>query len=97
MSKLAIIGTLEVEPGRRGEVLTAMLAHKTRCLRDEPGTLQFEVLTPLEDETRVLLYEIYRDEAAFEEHWNNPSLARFRDETAGIAVKLEVTKCAPVL
>ena len=49
MPKLAIIGTLEVAPGRKVEVLPLLMAHRARCLKDEPGTLQFEVLVPRED------------------------------------------------
>jgi quinol monooxygenase YgiN len=47
-----------------------LAAHKTRCLNDEPGTLQFEILLPKDDDTKVLSYEVYRDDAAFEVHRN---------------------------
>jgi|SRR5208337_1446145 len=40
------------------------MTHKARCLKDEPGTLQFEILLPRDDNTKVLLYEVYRDDAA---------------------------------
>ena len=54
MPKLAIIGTLEVAPGRKDEVLPLLMAHRARCLKDEPGTLQFEVLVPREDDRKKL-------------------------------------------
>ncbi len=94
MSKLAIIGTIEVVPGKRDQVLTALMAHKARCLRDEPDTLQFEILKSRETVTQILLYEVYQDDAAFEAHRNGPSMARFREETAGIVAGLHATKCA---
>jgi (4S)-4-hydroxy-5-phosphonooxypentane-2,3-dione isomerase len=93
MSKLAIIATVEVTPGKRGQLLNALTSHKARCLRDESGTLQFEILQPHEDETHVLLYEVYEDDAAFEMHRNGTSIARFREETVGIVAALRVTKC----
>jgi len=92
--KLAIIGTLEVAPGRKDEVLPLLMAHRARCLKDEPGTLQFEVLVPREDDTKVLLYEVYRDDAAFDVHWNGTSVARLREEAAGMIVKVYGTRCA---
>ena len=94
MPKLAIIGTLEVAPGRKVEVLPLLMAHRARCLKDEPGTLQFEVLVPREDDTKVLLYEVYRDDAAFNVHWNGTSVARLREEAAGMIVKVYGTRCA---
>ena len=94
MPKLAIIGTLEVAPGRKDEVLPLLMAHRARCLKDEPGTLQFDVLVPREDDTKVLLYEVYRDDAAFNVHWNGTSVARLREEAAGMIVKVYGTRCA---
>jgi quinol monooxygenase YgiN len=49
---------------------------------------------PHEDDTKVLLYEVYRDDAAFDVHWNGTSVARLRDEAAGMIVKVYGTKCA---
>ena len=94
MSKLAIIGTIEVASGRREQVLPLLMAHRARCLKDELGTLQFEVLLPNDDNTKVLLYEVYQDAAAFEPHWNGPSVARLREEAAGMIVKISGTKCS---
>jgi autoinducer 2-degrading protein len=95
-SKLAIIGTIEIASGRRNQLLPLLMAHRARCLKDEPGTLQFEVLAPLEDETKVLLYEVYHDAVAFDVHRNGQSIAQWREETAGMVVKIYFTKCALV-
>jgi len=93
MAKLAIVATIEVAPGRRDQFLPLLQAHKARCLKDEPGTLQFDILQP-SDEARVLSYEVYRDDAAFEVHRNGASYARWREETAGMVAKVSVTRCA---
>jgi (4S)-4-hydroxy-5-phosphonooxypentane-2,3-dione isomerase len=95
MSKFANVVTIEVAPGRRDQVVTLLLAHKAR-LKDEPGTLQFEVLLPKDDDTKVLVYEMYRDAAAFEVHLNGPSLAQWKEETAGMVVKLHGVRSAVV-
>jgi quinol monooxygenase YgiN len=96
MPKLAIIATIEVVPGRRDQLLPLLMAHRARCLKDEPGTLQFDVLAPHEDDTKVLLYELYRDGAAFDVHRNAPSIAQWQEETAGMTVKIYGTRCALV-
>jgi quinol monooxygenase YgiN len=95
MSKFANVVTIEVAPGRRDQVVTLLLAHKAR-LKDEPGTLQFEVLLPKEDDTKILSYEVYRDAAAFEVHLNGPSLAQLKEEIAATVVKLHGVRCAVV-
>jgi autoinducer 2-degrading protein len=96
MSKLVIMGTIEVAPGKRDRFLPLLMAHRARSLKDEPGTLQFEVVLPREDDSRVLLYEVYQDDAAFELHRNSPSIAQWRQESAGLGVKVIATRCTPV-
>jgi quinol monooxygenase YgiN len=96
MPKFANIVTIEVAAGRRDQILSLLAAHKARCLKNEPGTLQFEILLPRDDETKVLSYEVYQDDAAFEVHRNGPSLAQLRDEIAGIVVTLHGVRCAVV-
>jgi hypothetical protein len=43
MPKFANVVTIEVALGRRDQVVTLLAAHKARCLKDEPGTLQFDL------------------------------------------------------
>ena len=76
MPKFALIASIEVAPGRRDEFLPLLRAHAARCLKDEPGTLQFDVLLPHDGGDKVMLYELYQDQAAFDAHSNGPSLAR---------------------
>ena len=93
MPKLAIVATIDVSPGRREEFLPLLMAHRARCLKDEPGTLHFEVLVPREENSKLLLYEVYQDDAAFEKHFNGPSITRMREESAGMIVNLKGTRC----
>lgn len=71
-------------------------AHGTRCLKDEPGTLEFKVVIPRGDDSKILIYEVHQDDAAFEVHRNGPSIARWREETTGMVVKVIATRCTPV-
>jgi quinol monooxygenase YgiN len=95
MPKFANVVTIEVAPGRRDQVVTLLAAHKAR-VKNEPGSLQFEVLLPKDDNTKVLSFEMYRDDAAFEVHLNGPSLAQLREETAGMVMKLHGVRCEVV-
>ncbi|MFQ3458525.1 antibiotic biosynthesis monooxygenase [Bradyrhizobium sp. UFLA01-814] len=86
MPKLALIATVEVAPEKRD---------RARSLRDEPGTLNFEILVPREDAAKLLIYEVYQDDAAFEAHRNARSIAQFREESAGLGIKISATRCTP--
>ncbi len=91
MPKRAIVATIEATPGRMDELMPLLMAHRARCLKDEPGTLQFDFLIPRDDKTKVLLIEIYKDEEAFQAHWNGKSMATFREQSAGMVAKMSGT------
>ena len=56
-----------------------------KAARSEPGCRQFEVLVDPEDKTRIMLYEVYDDQKAFEAH------------QAGAAFKKYLAEAVPLL
>ena len=95
MAKLAVIGTIEVRDGSREEVVRAVLAHRGRSLKDEPGTLQFEVLVPSAEPCKIMLYELYVDATAFAAHMNGASMAKVTQEIGSKVIGLTGVQCTP--
>ena len=54
-----------------------MLADNASAARKEPGCKQFEVLVDPNDRTKIMLYEVYNDEAAFETHQQTPHFKKY--------------------
>jgi quinol monooxygenase YgiN len=54
------------------------------------------VVLPHDDDSRILIYQVYQDDNAFEVHRSGPSIAQWRNETAGMLVKVIATRCTPV-
>jgi quinol monooxygenase YgiN len=59
--------TWVARPGEE-ERVAALLQELAAGARTEPGCSEFRIHRALDDGRRFLLYEVYRDEAAFEEH-----------------------------
>ena len=91
MSKFAVVATYDIAPEQIGVFLPLLKAHRERCLRDEQGTLRFDILQP---DHNLMLYEVYEDEAAFQAHRNGESVARFMQEAAHVERKLTFIQCA---
>ena len=89
-----MVVTLHVAPGRMDEYLPLLHAHRARCLRDEPGTLQIDVLRPIDDPTNVMIYVVYRDGEACDAHRDGPSRARHYEEADGILLGASGMRCA---
>ena len=96
MGKFANVVTIQLRQGNADAVLAALLAHKERSLRDETGVLQFEVLRPHGDDSTLMTYEVYQDEAAFDAHRVAPSLAQMFKETENMVANLSGIRCALV-
>jgi quinol monooxygenase YgiN len=53
------------------------IGENARAARKEPGCRQFEVLVDAKDKTRVVLFEVYDDEKAFEAHQATPHFKKY--------------------
>jgi len=53
------------------------LDENARAARTEKGCRQFEVLVDPKDKTKIMLYEVYNDEAAFEEHQKGAAFKKY--------------------
>lgn len=68
-----LIATLDANPDSRPGLLAA-LDQLVEYSRSEPGTLQYEVLTDLENENRIIVFEHYADAAAMQAHLDSAPL-----------------------
>jgi (4S)-4-hydroxy-5-phosphonooxypentane-2,3-dione isomerase len=59
------------------EAFMSKLADNARNARKEPGCKQFDVLVDPNDRTKVMLYEVYNDEKAFEAHQQTPHFKKY--------------------
>ncbi len=77
MAKIALIVEFQVKSEHRAEFITLMRGHAEGTLAEEEGCVQFDLLLPNEN-GRVFLYEVYRDEAALKEHMGSERLSKTR-------------------
>jgi autoinducer 2-degrading protein len=60
-----------------------------REARKEPGCRQFEVLVDAADRTKVVLFEVYDDEKAFEAHQQTPHFKKYVAEAVPLLASRE--------
>lgn len=64
---ITLIAEFTARPGQ-GDTVAELLARLATRVRQEPGNVAFDGFRRLEDASRFVVYEIYRDKAAFEAH-----------------------------
>jgi quinol monooxygenase YgiN len=57
--------------------------------RGEPGCRQFEVLVDPADRTKVMLFEVYDDDKAFEAHQQTPHFKKYLAEAVPLLASRE--------
>ena len=68
---------------------TPMVLANAREARKEPGCRQFEVLVDPKDKGKVMLFEVYNDEAAFEAHQQTPHFKKYLAEAVPLLASRE--------
>lgn len=81
-----VVAEFEVRPESIDAFLEAAIADASASVANEPGCRQFDVTRSNEEPNRVLLYEVYDSQAAFDAHLETPHLKSFRDQIDPLTV-----------
>jgi autoinducer 2-degrading protein len=79
---------LKVKP-ENVDAFMKQLSENAKSARKEPGCKQFDVLVDPNDRTKVLLYEVYNDEKAFEAHQQTPHFKKYFAEAVPLLASRE--------
>jgi quinol monooxygenase YgiN len=79
---------LRIKPENVERFMAQVLANG-REARKEPGCRQFEVLVDAADRTKVMLFEVYDDEKAFEDHQQTPHFKKYLAEAVPLLASRE--------
>jgi quinol monooxygenase YgiN len=93
--QFVIVAEFEVRPEGLERFLELAKADASQSVAKEPGCRQFDVTVDRAG-NRVLLYEVYDDEAAFEAHLKTPHLEAFRAGIEPLAVSRNVRRLTRV-
>ncbi len=95
----SILVTINVHPEHLDAFQKASLGDAQGSVRDEPGCFRFDINQDAHVPTRFYLYEVYRDEAAFEAHLQTPHFLKWKETVApwldGEFTKLEMNTLFP--
>lgn len=84
LSNLVLQVNINIKP-ENVDAFMAQVLENARSALTEPGCRQFEVLVNPDDRTKVMLFEVYADQAAFDAH------------QAGAAFKKYLANAVPLL
>ena len=74
-----IHGPIQIKEGFAEKFIEALLLDAKGSVENEPGCLRFDVIRDNDDPNRIYLYEVYKDEAAFEYHTTTPHIKKWQE------------------
>jgi len=83
-----LLVNIRVKPENVGAFMQK-LSDNARAARKEPGCRQFEALVDPKDQTKVVLFEVYDDEKAFEAHQATPHFKKYLAEAVPMLASRE--------
>jgi len=92
MGIFGIVVELIVKDKSREQFQDLIAENARRSVASEPGCLQFDVLSCLDLPGIMVLYEIYRDEAAFLAHLKAPHYLVFEEESENLITSKTVRR-----
>ena len=79
MSAFVLVVHLQIKPGAVDRFMPLALENAAATRETEPGCRQFDVMVDPQDATRILFYEVYDSEAAFQAHQQTPHFKKYFD------------------
>jgi (4S)-4-hydroxy-5-phosphonooxypentane-2,3-dione isomerase len=84
----ALVVNIRIKP-ESVDAFMQRLKENAAGARKEPGCKQFDVLVDPKDRTKVMLYEVYNDEKAFETHQQTPHFKKYLAEAVPLLASRE--------
>ena len=97
MTGYVVLVDFRLKPGARDSFRKLVDANATASVRDEAGCRRFDVTEVRGEPDRILLYEIYDSEAAFDEHCQTAHFDEFNAQHVPFVDAKLVTICDLVL
>ncbi|MCK5445840.1 MAG: antibiotic biosynthesis monooxygenase [Rhodospirillaceae bacterium] len=89
----AIIVTIKLKPGHADAFRPLILKNANAAVRDEADCHQFQVMNPMDDPDTFKFYEVYSDEAALDNHRQQPHFLEFVEATKDMVAEKTVLSC----
>jgi len=91
------LAELEIDPAQMARFDAAIREGVTTAVRVEPGVLALYAVAEQDHPNRVRVFEMYKDEAAYQTHLQTPHFRKFRDTTDKMVKSRKLLDGVPIV
>lgn len=88
---------LEIDPAQMERFNAAIREGVTTAVHVEPGVLALYAVSEKDHPNRVRVFEMYKDEAAYQKHLQTPHFRKFRDTTDRMVKSRKLLDGVPIV
>ena len=89
---LVRIAELQIDPAQLAPYTAALKTEITQSVQTEPGVLALYAVAETQDPTRIRLFEIYADEAAYQAHLQSAHFKHYKVATEAMVRSLRLVE-----
>ncbi len=90
------VAEIEVDPGQREAFISAVKEEMADAVRLEAGVLAIYAVAEKDNASRLRFFEIYANEAAYNEHLESPHFRKYRMTTEPMVRSRLLTETVPI-
>lgn len=91
------IASLRIDSAQLENYMAALKEHAETAVRVEPGVLTLYAVAEKNDPTRITVFEIYADAAAYQAHLQTPHFKKYKSTTKDMVKSLELVETVPIV
>ena len=94
---LVRIAELKIDPGQLAAYRNALSEEIVTSIRVEPGVLNLFAVAVKGNPAQVRIFELYKDQAAYEAHLQTPHFKKYKTETQNMVKALKLIETDPIM
>ena len=91
------LAEIEIDPGQLEDYKAAVREQIETAVRVEPGVLALYAVSEKDNPTRVRVFEIYRDTAAYRSHLETAHFKKYKATTYTMVRSLNLVRTTPIM
>src|SRR5215213_5432319 len=90
------VAEIEIDPAQLESYQAAVKEHIDTALRVEPGVLVLYAVSEKDNPTRVRVFEVYANTAAYRSHLEAPHFKKYKEVTEKMVKSLRLIQTTPI-
>lgn len=91
------VAELEIDPAQLIAYKNALSDEISTSIRVEPGVFNLYAVSVKDQPTQVRIFELYKDQTAYESHLQTPHFKKYKEKTQGMVKSLKLLETVPIM